>query len=65
MIPDIFIPATTVKSDTKYDIILKANKRKVSVIGFTRRKLALLKIRLVMKPKINPIVKETKPSIQN
>ena len=63
--PDILMPATTVKSETKYDIMLKARRRKVSVIGFTRKKLAFLKIRLVMKPKIKPMVSDTIPSMQN
>ena len=65
MMPDILIPATTVKSETKYDIMLNASSRKVSVIGLTRRKLAFLNIRLVMNPKIKPIVRETNPSMQN
>jgi len=65
MIPDISMPAITVKSDTKYETMLKAKSRKVSMIGFTLRKRQCLNMKLVRNPKMSPIVSETIPSIKN
>jgi hypothetical protein len=65
IIPDISISAIFVKSATKYEIILKENSRKVSVIGLIRKKLQCLNIKLVRNPKKSPINKETTPSITN
>jgi len=63
--PDISIPEITISEETKYDIILKVKMRKVSVIAFTRKKDACLKIKLVRNPKNKPILSETIPSIKN
>jgi len=65
MIPDISIPAITVKSDTKYETMLNANSRNVSMIGLILRNLQCLKTKLVTKPKMSPIASETMPSIKN
>ena len=65
IIPDISISKIFVKSATKYEIILKENNRKVSVIGFIRKKLQCLNMKLVRNPKNRPITKETTPSIKN
>jgi hypothetical protein len=52
-------------SDTKYEIMLKANSTKVSVIGFTRRKARCLNENDVTYPKIRPMDKEIIPSMKN
>jgi hypothetical protein len=44
MIPDIWMPAILIESDTKYDAILNEKTRKVSVIALTLRKLQCLKM---------------------
>lgn len=59
------MPAIFVKSETKYEIILKENNRNVSVIGFMRIKLQCLNIKLVRNPKNKPIHKEMNPNIIN
>lgn len=65
MMPDISIPYIFTREEIKYDSILNENIRKVSVIALTRRKEACLKMKLVMNPKNNPILKETIPSMKN
>jgi len=45
--------------------MLNENIRNVSVIALTRRKEACLKMKLVMNPKNNPMLKETIPSMKN
>ena len=65
MIPDISIPEILIKDEAKYEIMLKENIKKVSVIALTRRKDACLKVKLVRNPKNNPILSETIPSIKN
>jgi hypothetical protein len=65
IIPDIFIPAITVKSEIKYESILKERIKNVSVIALAPKNLAYLKRKLVKKPKNTPIASETKPSRMN
>lgn len=59
------MPAIFVKSETKYEIILKENNKKVSVIGLMRIKLKCLNMKLVRNPKNKPMHKETTPNIRN
>lgn len=61
IIPDILIPAITVKSEMKYDNILNDRIKNVSVIALAPKNLAYLKRKLVRKPKNTPIASDTKP----
>ena len=65
IIPDILIPKITVRSDKKYDIMLNAKSKNVSVIAFARRKLQYLKMKLVRNPNARPMNRLTMPSKAN
>ena len=65
MMPDISMPTITVKSDTKYDTMLNAKSRNVSIIGLILKKRKCLKMKLVRKPKMSPMASDTIPSMKN
>ena len=65
MMPDISMPAITVKSETKYDTMLNAKSKNVSMIGLILKKRKCLKMKLVRNPKISPRASDTIPSMKN
>jgi hypothetical protein len=65
IMPDISIPEILINEEAKYEIMLKENIRKVSVIAFTRKNDACLNVKLVRNPKNNPMLSETTPSMKN